>query len=191
MIGNGRSQWKTWRIDGAGVAVCLLAAVTLYITIVHPSRLRHRDHAAQQMKLESRRQAARKLADQDGLLKAQLQELNQALRDTPLKIREARFINNRLADVAQLAGACDLKIDQMQPGRRMVGSHYETIPIYLNGAGTYPTFARLLHELHEQNGFADTGIVSFDLSGDPASDSEDASFKLELAWHTAPGAPEE
>ena len=172
-------------IDAAGVGVCVALSLVTYFAGIEPILGRHEACKAKRTELASRR-------DELGRLSASLQELQDRrarvsadLAQCPLRLQAASRTNRRLAEIAELATTCGLKVDAIQPGHATAGALYDIVPIRLTGTGKYPTCVQFLHKL--QKVFPDTGVISLDLAGgDPPGRPAAGSFHCQLKWHTAP-----
>ena len=184
MSAGNNAPWKWWHIDAAAAALCVLVTVALYLLMVQPLAHRNAAYAGQQRELDQARQEESVLARRLTGQRLDLAGVDAALRDTPLQLADSGIMNKRLSDLTELAHACRLKIDQIQPGKARRGGRYDVVPIRLVGQGSYPNAAAFLNKMHQR--FKDTGVASLELSADPTTSSTPAAFTFELIWYTAP-----
>lgn len=181
------SQWKTRHIDAVAIGLCVLIAVPFSFPRINPL-MRPHDYGAQQVAqlgvLRSNVQAADKaIAAQ----KARLAELRADLARQTVPLQSARTVNRRLAELTDLAAGAGLEVSEIVPAAAVAGSRFDTVPIRIRGAGSYPTCAAFLCKL--TRAFPDTSVDSFELSGEPAKPHALAGFRVQLAWYAAPSAP--
>ena len=175
---------KWWRIDASACLACAIVTVTLYLVMVSPLAKRNAAYAQQQQQLADQQRETNAKTTKLTMLRAQLDQVNKELADTPLQLQPASIINRRLADITELARRCNLVIDQIQPGRAQKANRYDIVPINLTGKGTFVSVARFFDELQQR--FADSGIHDFELSAQSNTITSTANFSFKLAWYTAP-----
>lgn len=181
--GKGRSLWH---LDVAAVTMCVALSVALYFAGLVPL-MRERDETlARQTELKSRREEASSLAASVARARAQLQGAREAVDRTPLKLQPSRHVNSRLAELTDLATAHGLQIEHIEPASSRRAGRYEIVPLKLAGVGRYPTCVVFLHKLRE--GFPDTVIARFELSGNPTAPGS-GRFEMELHWFATPSQP--
>ena len=172
-------------IDAAGVAVCLALCLSTYFAGIHPILGRHDACAAKRTELAARRDELHRLSAILQGLRDRRTSVSEELAQSSLRLQSASRTNHRLAEIAELATKCGLKVDAVQPGEATAGNLYDIVPISLTGTGQYPTCVQFLHKL--QKVFPDTGVISLNLvGGDPGGRRSAASFECRLKWHTAP-----
>ncbi|MEE9211280.1 MAG: type 4a pilus biogenesis protein PilO [Phycisphaeraceae bacterium] len=180
------AHWKLWRIYATGAAVCAALTVAVYFAGIRPVFHAHQHRTLQQAKLKDQRRLASELAASLSTLRRDVASVTQALDESPLRLEPAGHINQRLARLTELATNHGLEIHQIQPGQVQRDVHYDIVPVHLAGEGTYQTYAAFIHQLHRK--FPDTGVSSFELSGNPSDPDDTATFRLNLAWYTIPAA---
>ena len=121
-------------------------------------------------------------------LKARLEKVERAMAKVRIRLYPARQVNQRIAQVTDLATSGGLKIDDVQLGRNSKAEHSTRVPICLAGSGTYLTCSQFLRELNRT--LPDTGVTLLEMWGNPGSDIEAATFRLDLVWHAAPAGTE-
>jgi Tfp pilus assembly protein PilO len=183
-----RRAGKTWHVDAVAVALCFLMTLGLYYGGLVPL-MRDRDATlARQDELEKRRQNASSLAASVARVRSQLHGVREAIDGTPLKLQPSRLVNNRLAELTELANAQGLLIEHIEPSPARAAGRYEIVPLRMAGVGRFPTCVVFLHKLRE--GFPDTGIAGFQLSGNPSAPGT-GRFELELHWFAMPSRANE
>ncbi len=177
------SNCKIRHIDLAGIFLCAVIAILGYYWGVRPVVQRHKTVAEQETQLKTNRKNLDELAGIISSLKNKLTTVSKALADSPIELQSAYSVNPRIAHLAELAGGSGIKIDKIQPGRPISSSRFQTVPIYLAGSGSFPAFVTMLRRLGET--FADTAVVSFDLTANPANPAIAAEFQIDLLWYAA------
>lgn len=184
------TNWKKRRIDAIGVGVCLVAMLLFYLSGVRPILHLREGQAAQQQQLEAQRSNAIRLYERAAAVRDELAKAAKVLRASHVQLQPASQINRRIAKLADRALGNGLKLDQIHPGKATQGGKHLTIPIRLQGSGSYRAWAGFLHDLALQ--FPDTSVHSFRLSADPGDLTADAEFQIDLVWfaaadHSLPG----
>ena len=179
---------NSWQIYATGVAVCAAVSAGAYLAGIEPALARRAEAAANTAELQTRRENAAQLAGTLAATRRKLAETNRELAGLTLRLESAATLNSRLARLSDLAIEAGLTLDEVQPGTPADGAHYQTVPIRIVGAGTYPACAAFLRRLRER--FPDTSVRSFELaSSNPlrhgGRDPIPAVFRVELTWHTA------
>lgn len=180
-----RGRPSLWRIDAAGVAVCLLLTVVVYAMAVQPVLDQKTEVLAQRQKLEQQRQRANELTGTLAKIRRQLVKIERAAAESEVRLKPVGNLNEQLAALTDLADDAGLRVDGVQPGEPTHGRRYETVPIELTGNGSYGACAAFLHRLHRS--LPDMGVAGFELSATPRSPEDPAEFRFELTWFAAPG----
>ena len=184
-IRSPRQKKALQTIIATGAAVCLAASAGGYLLGVRPAIAAiAAENAVNADLAEKQRQtddAARKLQS----TRNRLAEANRAVAALPLRLEPAAAANLRLNRLAEVAQASGVLIDVMQPQAVVDGPHYQTVPIRVAGNGPYQACAAFLHAVRAQ--FPDVTIQSFEaINGSPGRGANNASFRIDLAWHTTP-----
>ena len=177
------SNCKTRHIDLAGIFLCVVMAILGYYWGIRPVVQRHKTVVEQERQLKTNHKNLGELTGIISSLKDKLTTVSKALADSPIELQSAYSVNPRIARLTELADGSGIKIDKIQPGRPISGSRFQTVPIYLAGSGSFPAFVTLLSRLGET--FADTAVVSFDLTANPAQAAITAEFQIDLLWYAA------
>lgn len=181
---SSNSRHALWQIDLGGFAVCAAMMLVVYLLGVQP--LLDRRAAAEDRKrdLSEKRQESADVLSALTASKRELAGVELALAETPLRLQPMGAVNQRLARMTALASEAGLTLNEIQPGKAALGTHYATVPIQVAGTGRFPTIVAFLNRLHTT--FPDTGVTSFTLSGAPATPNAPVAFRIDLAWHAAP-----
>jgi Tfp pilus assembly protein PilO len=177
-------NWKFWRIDAAGIVVCAGFTALVYFAGLEPLWERYNEFTQQQTDVELKRQHTTLSAASLASMHRKLGVLQQELTDTPAKLKPAGMINNRIAELTDLASRSSIKIEDIAPGQPAHAKRFDVVPIKVAGNGTYRTCAQFIHNLRKT--FPDTGVASFSLSGNPSDPTEPAKFQFDLEWFAAP-----
>lgn len=180
--------WRFMGIDAAGAGV--LAAMTLgvYLLQIQPLLRASRVHAAQAVLLETQQRKLPDLKHSAQAFHTRLEATEKAIAATALQLLPARRLNERLAQLAELATQNGLRIDEIEPGKTTVNAQYETIAIRLSGKGGYRQCTQFLAALHSQ--MPDTNATAIHLAAGDRPELA-GTFTFNLLWHTAPPEPSE
>jgi len=173
---------RWWRIDLAGLGGCVLVTLAVYFALVRPSQSRQIDYQVRQESLAERSSAMNEARASLTEMRKGMKLAETELSELPLTLKPATGVNQRLASLADLASQSGLEVHQMQPAAIRSGDLYDETPIILTGSGDYRRVTSFLRTLHD--GFADIGVVKFDLTADNPGGS--AHFDLGLVWYTSP-----
>jgi len=179
---------RWWQIDLAGVLLCAVLSSVAYLAIVRPILRKHESFGEKQLQLKADKRRASKLAASELAHKRQLQLVTRALAASGVKLQPANRVNRQIAALTELVNQCGLKADDIQLGEVRRTGRYDAVPISLAGRGGYVTCAKFIRSLSQT--FPDTGLASFEISGNPAVPSEAGRFRFGLLWHAAPSRKE-
>jgi len=172
-------------IDAAGVAVCLALSAAVYAVAVRPVLDERAARRQQAVELREREQKASELGATLANRRQTLAQTEQQVATRSLKLHPLAQLNRRLADLTQMSDACELSLDQVEPGTQEPGTHYVSVPIRVTGRGTYTSTTQFLARLHER--WPDLAVASLDLSGNPRMAQDQPRFTIQLLWYAAPG----
>ncbi len=179
-----RASARTWEIDAAGMGALALITILAWLSVVDPALLRQRQVRAVQDEI-ARQQGLMMQHDRDAArLGREIDDVRDRLARQGLKLRPRARLNSQMEAIVELASSSGVEILQTRTGAVESGPHYETVPISLAGKGAYGSCAAFLRRLREK--LPDTGVVAFDLSGNPGRPSEPGAFRFDLVWHAAP-----
>ena len=183
MRGIDVTKLRPIHVDLAGAAVCLLLVLLGYLIGIRPLVVRQKYVADQEAILADRRRSAAKLVGTVTALQNRLAGVKKELSESPIKLRPANRINERIARVADLAADCGMKIDEIQPDKSFSTPRFQTVPIRVVGSGNFKACVKLLRTFRDA--FPDTAISSFELKGNPRESATPARFQVELLWYAA------
>ena len=171
-------------IDALGLGACIAIVAAGYFLGLAPLlhyqtnvMARHHLLAGQRQKVVSAQGSLRQL-------KGQLAALQSIESQDVLKPGKLVRINSRLEQITSLAAARGLEIKDVEPGMTRQESHYQVVPLRLNGTGSFRGCTGFLHDL--RHSLHDMTVVGFRLSGTPQAAGAPVNFNLELCWYTAP-----
>ncbi|OPX21901.1 MAG: hypothetical protein B1H04_05835 [Planctomycetales bacterium 4484_123] len=178
------------RIDLTGVAACVVFTLLTYFLGLKPILADRARAVAARAALEAQQAKAVKLEASVLAVRARLVEVQQALTKTAVHLHPARRVNQRIAQVAELAAKSGLKVNDIRLGPSAATPRYVGIPILLAGTGTFQSCTRFLHQLNRA--LPDTGVTVLELQGNPKDEFQVAQFHFQLLWYAAPSdAPPE
>ncbi|QOV92044.1 type 4a pilus biogenesis protein PilO [Humisphaera borealis] len=168
-----------------GITVCVAISAGGYFVGIAPALAGLVERRGQERELADRKTRSAELATELRDTRQRLVAANKELAELPLRLEPASAVNRRINLLAGVAGEAKVTLNEIQPQSAVDGQHYQTVPIRVVGAGSYPACAAFLHALRER--FPDTTVQSFDLqNAAPSRDANVATFRMELAWHTSP-----
>jgi Tfp pilus assembly protein PilO len=184
MTGKIPEAFRWWRIDLAGLGVCALVTLAVYLVLVRPYQDKQVEYQELSAALAERSLSVGRARSSLSETRKGLERTEVELSELPLTLEPAAGVNQKLARLADVASRSGLEVYQLQPDSIRSGSRYSLIPITLSGLGDYRRVTSFLSSLHD--GFADVGVVGFDLSTDNPSVAGKARFDLDLVWYTTP-----
>lgn len=173
--------WACWHLDVVGAAVCLAAALAVYLGGAKPLIRNHERVVAQQEQLRTQQEHAAKLENTLEALREQLQTVRRALDNSTLRLKPLSNLNLHVAEISALATQNGLQIDDIQTGAVRIGTHYEVVPVHLAGSGTYRTCTMFLNRLRRT--LPDTSVASLSLTATAGDTSGGGKFRMDLQWH--------
>ncbi len=179
--GSGRNTM--WMIHAGGVVCCLLLTAGAYLTAIQPVLDAQMESRAQRIQLAEQQRIATDLDRTLGQLHRQMTLVNAELEQSQLQLESAGRINQRIAELTEIANDAGLRIQQIDPGRKHSDHLFDVVPIELGGKATYRNYLLFLRQLHSR--FADIAVAEFQVVGAPESPTDEATFKLRLCWFTA------
>jgi len=174
---------KPRHIDIAGAAIIVAAGLPLLLPRVNPllrsGFLLEQQRAQLAVALRNEKDLNDFLVDQRG----RLAEIRAGLAKEKIRLESARNINQRIARLTSLAAGTGLSVNEVLPGATTRGERFDSVPVRMNGTGSYPTCVAFLCKLTST--FPDTSVGSFELAGNPQKPGSPAEFHIDLIWHAA------
>ncbi len=183
---NKQQSFGTWGVKSVGCGVCLIFTIGTYIVLIHPLWQHNNVHAQQKHQLSAYSVKLHERTNYLGQLQHRLDGVRRQLKAGTLQLQPASVINYRLAALTDLANEYHLNISTIRPEPAIHNQQYATVLIRLTASGDFPDCTRFLHALHAQ--FPDTGVSTFDLSGEPQTSGMPVRFEIDLEWYTTPTA---
>jgi Tfp pilus assembly protein PilO len=174
------------KIDVVGVATCAVITLAGYLAGARPLLNSRDDRAQQQVALIDARQSVSTLAGSARSLRTQFTGSQLALAKIQIALQPASSLNQRIAELTNLAVDCQLEVQFVQPGSIVSGSRFAQIPIQVAGTGSSQACSAFLHRLRGK--FPDISVRDFDLSTSPADASHSMNFSYQLTWFVQPAA---
>ncbi|MDD4891469.1 MAG: type 4a pilus biogenesis protein PilO [Phycisphaerae bacterium] len=178
---------RNWKIDGAAVAMIVAAAGLFYWLGVSPVVSLREQRTAQQSQLDAQKRTVAQNAARLNEVKQALASTRKTFDDLAVHLEPAANINTRISRLTELAGQNKLKIDEVHPAEPVYGPDYGSVPIVLDGSGTFGTWAAFLRDLAKS--FPDTAVDTFQLTRKSDELSSPVQFHVNLVWYVSPQAP--
>ena len=169
-----------WRMDSIGLAILLALTGLAYCIEISPAMRDREALRAGSALLTQKRETISHLQQTLHNVNAQIAAL-QVAQASELKLQPPSQINDRLSDLSTIAGDCGLVVEAIEPGETLPSVRYSTVPIRINGRGTYPQFVQFIHALRAK--LPDTSVTDVNLSGGGTDIS--ANFTINVLWHAA------
>lgn len=175
------ARW--WMVHSIGLAlVCALTSAG-YIFGVAPVINMENERLALGKLLEAAKQREQMLASNQAQVANQLEASTLEVGRASIELHTIEFQNQRLAEIAQIAEANNVRINKMVPGSLVEGEKHDVAPIELEAHGTYAAFSRFVGSIH--SAFPDVGIETFAMQSLAKSTDGDAAISLTMVWHVA------
>jgi len=183
-------NWRLWHLDATGAGTCVALTFLAYFAGFRSLASSHAASATRQNELNRQRRKCSELRASSSALEARVVDVQQQLAKSPVRLQSGRHVNQRIAEITELAGSCGLKVDDIGLGQTFSTSHYRAVPIHVAGTGSYGTCMVFLQRINQT--FPDTAVSKLELLRAAQRRSMVSTFKLSLLWHVAPedGPPE-
>ncbi len=171
-------------IDVFGVVLCIALASVLYLLVIRPLKETRASQENAREELVLNREKAMALEAAMRQLKVALEETHGDMAQTHANLRPMPQMNQRMAELTQLVGDCQLGVDNIQIGKVSYGPQYGTVPVDITGRGPYTQCVMFLQKLRQD--FRDFTLSGMEISGTPASTDDVERFRFKLVWFSAP-----
>jgi Tfp pilus assembly protein PilO len=167
-----------------GSAVIAAISVVAFLVVVGPTQRMGSQRAAMQRELAEQQQRAEELDQTQTALADELDGIRQQLAASEIQLQSSKYLNSRIAHIIDHAARGEVAIHETRPGTVRDHGRYQAVPILLAGRGSYSDCAAFLHQLHTS--LPDTGVMEFELTGQPDDSRTPASFRFNLVWYAGP-----
>jgi Tfp pilus assembly protein PilO len=171
------------RVSLVGLGTLLLITTAAGIWLFAPLARTQRASAASRLDLSHDRIEIQNGMDQAHRLRQALAMQAVQLKAAQVGLLDPSRINERIANLSDLAADAGLSIQQIQPGTAVVVGPHDRVPIRILALGTYPTCVRFVHRLSEQ--LADVAVESFEVSRVDQGGHAKAQLRVDLVWYAA------
>lgn len=175
-----------WRVEGVFLAAWALLGLGMYLGAFAPEARDRRAALADQELLLANERDLDRVQTLVRDTRARLTRAEQDREQTPVRLRRASEVNERLARISAIGEAAGVKIDQLEPEKPAPFGRYAVVTIRVAGVASYSNLAGLIHRLHEE--FPDTAAKAFRIAATQEPGSANGRFSVDLAWYTAPDA---
>jgi len=180
---NTTGSYARWRIDAAGLAVCLVISIAFYALGVAPLIQRSADIQDSIEEQQRQEQVKIDLARSHNQLKQRLGQAQKELNEAAIQLQPISRLNEYLAQLTNLATKSGLSLYEIKSSKPVTLKHYRSIPIRLSGTGTYQDSVSFLHSLNRE--FPDIRVSALNLSVSAYSEKPEPKVNMSLVWHTA------
>lgn len=172
----------------AGLAMLLLISAGAYVLVLGP--LMDEDHRRMGLEAQVTGDTARgrQLAEEIKRTTAQTEAARTLVRDAHLVLKGHSALNDRLAQINEIAADCGLQTDTIEPGVETAGPRYTTVAIRLTTRGTAKGAMRFLKMLRQKT--PDSPVVGIELTATPSTGAAEpvGVCIFELLWFTSGNA---
>jgi len=179
---------KPWQIDALGLLACALLAALWYAAGYGPLAEARAAREAMQQDIAGKKDES---LHQGKVLKAHQSicaQLQAQARAGAVALESPEHLLERIKALTAAANSAALKLDEIKPSPALPGERFTSVPIHLSGSGPFRAMAAFLHGLRAT--FPDTGVVGFELRGEPEMSEKPVRFSFDLVWYAAPAAGE-
>lgn len=167
----------------AGVLCCTLLTAGAYMTAIQPVLDAQIAQRSQQAELLEQQRIAGELDKRVAQIHREVAMVNEELERSQLELESAGRINQRIAELTEIANDVGLTLQQIDPGQKHSERLFDMVPIELAGISDFRQYLLFLHRLHAR--FSDIAVSEFQIIGTPENPAEGARFHLTLCWFTA------
>ncbi|MHC4140356.1 MAG: type 4a pilus biogenesis protein PilO [Planctomycetota bacterium] len=180
------ARTRTLPLGPHAIGSAVIAAISLaaFLVVVGPAQRLGSQRAALVRELDEQQRWAEELDQTQGVLAEELDRIEQQLAASEIQLQSSRYLNARIAHIIDHAARGEVAIHETRPGTVRDHRRYQAVPILLAGRGSYSDCAAFLHQLHTS--LPDTGVVEFELTGQPGDTRAPASFRFNLVWYAGP-----
>lgn len=173
-------------LHAIGAVIAVAISLAGFLAVVRPGLRMRAQRVTMQREHDEQLRLLNELdATRVGVLE-ELSRIRRQLAASEVRLQSSRHLNARIAHIVESAAEGDIDIHETRPGNVRDHQRYMTVPIVLAGRGSYSSCAAFLHELHET--LPDTGVMEFELIGNPADRETPATFRFNLVWYAGPAS---
>jgi Tfp pilus assembly protein PilO len=173
-------------IHAIGAAVAVAISLAAVLVVVRPALRMQAERATMKREHDQQLRLLNELDSTRGGVQGELSRIEDQLAASEVHLQSSRHLNARIAHIVESAAEGDIDIHETRPGSVQDHQRYLTVPIVLAGRGSYSNCAAFLHQLHET--LPDTGVMEFELTGNPADRETPAIFRFNLVWYAGPAS---
>jgi hypothetical protein len=175
-----RKPWTLYDVDVIALAALALIGLTACFGVMLPAGA----HASEHTELSAQIASATAAADETGaVLHNVIREINMlqvGIADHVLAAPKPGALTPFLQRVASLSRRCNLRITQVVPEPVRTADGYLTCDVSFSGQGRCLDFARLIHDLSEENPYFSLQSFSIMAEGSPTQPTCKLSWMLRL-----------
>lgn len=175
---------QRWHVEVGGAGLLVLISLLGVALVIKPTSKALADGKAVQKEIMAQQTTVAQMNDVRRQLKSQLASTKENLKNSWVQLQPLKYLNARMATIVEIATSNNLVIDESGSSEAVASQNFQTVVITLSGKGRYPDSAAFLRSINSQ--LHDVSVVGFELSGNPNSASDHASFQFEFVWYAAP-----
>lgn len=174
---------RSWHVDALCAALVVAITIVAVLAVVQPILRSGQERLTTQAQLESLQDQSEQIESALAAARVSLLEVQTDLPDHYLQLQPLGHLNTSLANLTAVATSCGLVLHETRSGTATAGTWYDSVPIEVTGAGSYPACAAFLHRLREE--LPDIEVRSFELTHNPGNPSSATSVRFDLSWYAA------
>ncbi|HYE20635.1 MAG TPA: hypothetical protein VEA69_19460 [Tepidisphaeraceae bacterium] len=177
-----------WQTHAAGSALLVLIGVLAYVLQLGPLVNQDRRRAGLEADVTAGTARSRRLAADVKRTHDQAATAERFVKDAKLALRPRAVLNERLAAINELAAACGLQADGIEPGAEVPGLKYTTVAVRLTARGSAAQATRFLAALRER--MPDNPAVGVEMTVSPSAGAAEpvGPCVFDLLWFTSGNA---
>ncbi len=171
---------KSLMLHACGVVVLSALTLVCWFAIFIPASNRRNEAAEVSRRTATLQSEAKRQTRLHQRLTSELAKSRELLLGAEVELLPPSKLNERLAAIADLAGRCKIRIDNINPTSVQNGQLLQIRLLNLTGHGSYPTAYQFMHEV--RSALPDMSVRSFTLSAEPDNGHGGAAFDMTLTW---------
>jgi Tfp pilus assembly protein PilO len=175
------ARMQHWQINALGAATCSGLLALWYLAGFSPLSEARAARRVQDLELTEKREAVEHHARVQAGWKASLEHASSE--GPQVRLRPATDVLDQVAALSRAAAEAGLTLDEVKPGQAVGKERFATLPLHMSGTGAFPGFEAFLHRV--RTSFPDTGVVAFEIKGEPEHADKPASFSVDLRWYAS------
>lgn len=181
------SSLSIWHVHVVAITGAAAFAAGAYFLFVAPALGRGEQSNARLAELAAQQAELTSLSISNKDAQTALAAATNAVQSGSVKLQTRDHLNQRLADLTQLATQSALQIDQLAPGKSSDGPRHGTVTIHFSGKGPYRACETFLAACAKK--YPDIAVISLAASSNPEIPESPVFLTIDLLWFIASDKP--